>query len=404
MNLFIAAPLSIVGRPILLEDEIEIKQHSNCEVLSDHPENAKLLQNVSLIITNLRIVHVVSSASSAGSKGYIGWALDLSTISAVEDCSGILNRSKRLRLKFIKADNIISIRYLSGVSDKDESLLIIQKQLIKRSWESIARAKQASLSLESQSKFSTSNAGVSGLIRKQEKDINTTKTITQQSLQDLDSLMKSAREVVQIVEKYAAYTQEREDRQKSTSSSHKNDSDPTTTTTTDNSIEENELEDILHTIGMISPVTKCSAGRLYHQELSRQLADFLLRGIYAVYVQYFMPQCYANIYMYIFVCMISGNILKRLGGIASLVDLYCLYNRARGTELVSPDDFLKAAESINNLNCGLLYKKYKSGVISIAQISSTGDRPETLILKLFSENNGHQYDKIGMVIQIYDVI
>ena len=286
MNLFIAAPLSVVGRPILLDEEIEIKQHSNCEVLSDHPENTKLLQNVSLIITNLRIVHVISSASSAGCKGYVGWALDLSTISAVEDCSGILNRSKRLRLKFIKADNIISIRYLSGVSDKDESLLIIQKQLIKRSWESIAKAKQASLSLESQSKFSTSNAGVSGLIRKQEKDINTTKTITQQSLQDLDSLMKSAREVVQIVQKYAAYTQEREDRQKSTS--HKNDTDPTTTTTatttTDNSIEENELEDILHTIGMISPVTKCSAGRLYHQELSRQLADFLLRGMCMLYV------------------------------------------------------------------------------------------------------------------------
>ena len=101
--------------------------------------------------------------------------------------------------------------------------------------------------------------------------------------------------------------------------------------------------------------------------------------------------------MYLYICIRTGNILKRLGGIASLVDLYCLYNRARGTELVSPDDFLKAAELINNLNCGLLYKKYKSGVISIAQVSSNGDRPETLILRLFSESNGHQYDKIGIV-------
>ena len=105
----------------------------------------------------------------------------------------------------------------------------------------------------------------------------------------------------------------------------------------------------------------------------------------------------------IYSCLRIGNILKRLGGIASLVDLYCLYNRARGTELVSPDDFLKAAELINNLNCGLLYKKYKSGVISIAQVSTAGDRPETIILRLFSEN-GHQYDKIGMIMCIHSMM
>ena len=56
------------------------------------------------------------------------------------------------------------------------------------------------------------------------------------------------------------------------------------------------------------------AGTRYHVELSRELADFLTER------------------------------LKRAGGLMPLTDVYCLFNRARGTELVSPDDLLAAAE------------------------------------------------------------
>lgn len=52
-------------------------------------------------------------------------------------------------------------------------------------------------------------------------------------------------------------------------------------------------------------------GARYHIELSRQLADFL------------------------------ATPLSRCGGLLSLPDVYCLFNRARGTELVSPDDLLQ---------------------------------------------------------------
>ena len=33
--------------------------------------------------------------------------------------------------------------------------------------------------------------------------------------------------------------------------------------------------------------------------------------------------------------------LERAGGMMTLPDVYCLFNRARGTELVSPDDLLQ---------------------------------------------------------------
>ena len=69
--------------------------------------------------------------------------------------------------------------------------------------------------------------------------------------------------------------------------------------------ETNEMESILQSIGIVSPVTKFSAGRLYHQQLARQMADLLL----------------------------SQGRLSRLGGMITLADLYCLFNRARGTEV-----------------------------------------------------------------------
>ena len=54
-------------------------------------------------------------------------------------------------------------------------------------------------------------------------------------------------------------------------------------------------------------------------ELSRQLADFLAKP------------------------------LQQSGGIMTLPDVYCLYNRARGTELVSPDDLLQAIKMFDQV-------------------------------------------------------
>lgn len=61
------------------------------------------------------------------------------------------------------------------------------------------------------------------------------------------------------------------------------------------------------------------AGARYHVELCRQLADFLAEP------------------------------LARARGLMPLTDVYCLFNRARGTELVSPDDLLDAAKLLQKV-------------------------------------------------------
>jgi ESCRT-II complex subunit VPS36 len=45
----------------------------------------------------------------------------------------------------------------------------------------------------------------------------------------------------------------------------------------------------------------------------------------------------------------SYNVLDKFGGVLALVDLYCMYNRARGTALISPEDLLIACEKMNQL-------------------------------------------------------
>lgn len=76
----------------------------------------------------------------------------------------------------------------------------------------------------------------------------------------------------------------------------------------ENKKDRNEIQQILLKIGIVSPVTKATAGSAYYEELCRQVCDVIL------------------------------PILEKGVGTISLVDVYCLYNRARGTSLVSPQD------------------------------------------------------------------
>jgi ESCRT-II complex subunit VPS36 len=45
----------------------------------------------------------------------------------------------------------------------------------------------------------------------------------------------------------------------------------------------------------------------------------------------------------------------------TLTDLYCLYNRARGTDLISPEDLLEATRLMPQLQLGLSSRLFQSG-------------------------------------------
>lgn len=44
------------------------------------------------------------------------------------------------------------------------------------------------------------------------------------------------------------------------------------------------------------------------------------------------------------------SILDKFGGVLAIVDIYCMYNRARGTDMISPEDLLISCEKLNQIS------------------------------------------------------
>lgn len=164
--------------------------------------------------------------------------------------------------------------------------------------------------------------GVSGILRKEQEMWESTDKSLQDAFQDLNALMSKAKEMVMLAEKM---------RQKLLSGSNSQ----TNATNEEEMGTKEEMQDWLLSVGIISPVTKESAGAMYHQQLSRQLADFVK-----------VP-------------------LERAGGIINLIDIYCLFNRARGTELISPDDLLQACSLWEKFDVPVVLRKFDRGVMVI---------------------------------------
>ncbi|KAI4382631.1 hypothetical protein MLD38_008570 [Melastoma candidum] len=184
--------------------------------------------------------------------------------------------------------------------------------------------------------------GVSGILRREQETWENTDKNLQEAFQDLNALMSKAKEMVMLAEKM---------RLKLLSGQSQAGDEELGT--------KEEMQDWLLSVGVISPVTKESAGALYHQQLSRQLADFVR-----------IP-------------------LDRAGGMINLIDMYCLFNRARGTELISPEDLHQACSLWEKFDVPVMLRKFDSGVMVIqnkaqrdeevfARIKSLVTRPDAL--------------------------
>jgi hypothetical protein len=89
-----------------------------------------------------------------------------------------------------------------------------------------------------------------------------------------------------------------------------------------------------------NPITRASAGAAFYGELARQVAVFI------------------------------APFLERCGGLMPLTDAYCLYNRARRTDLVSPEDLLEAAALLERLGLGVRLGKLQPGGLPVLQLAS----------------------------------
>jgi ESCRT-II complex subunit VPS36 len=64
--------------------------------------------------------------------------------------------------------------------------------------------------------------------------------------------------------------------------------------------------------------------------------------------------------------------VQEVGGMMALTDVYCRVNRARGLELLSPEDLIKACRLLEQLNLPIRLRRFDSGV-SVLQLQSHSD-------------------------------
>ena len=185
----------------------------------------------------------------------------------------------------------------------------------------------------------SSAAGIGGLIRKQQEESARADKSIDLAFKDLSALMDKARDMVTLSQKLKEALEENARKSDNTEK------------------EDKGIEKFLLTLGISSPVTKSTAGSMYHRQLAQQLADFLV-----------VP-------------------LKKSHGALALVDIYCIFNRARGIELVSPEDLIEAANLFPSIRIKMQLRKFESGTLAI-QSSEHSDDAVYKKLESMTNRNG----------------
>jgi ESCRT-II complex subunit VPS36 len=153
------------------------------------------------------------------------------------------------------------------------------------------------------------------------------------AFEDLEALMTSAKEIVALAESLSTLAREG-----------------------DTSQETNQvLNRSVSALGLATTKDMLGSDTLYISELSRNLAEFLLDDV--------------------------KGILRKEGGIMSLVDVWAVFNRARnGVELVSPTDFEKAAQMWDKLKLPIRLRQFKSGLLVVQGRDRTDEKTVAGIL------------------------
>ncbi|KAF2275615.1 Vps36-domain-containing protein [Westerdykella ornata] len=195
--------------------------------------------------------------------------------------------------------------------------------------------------------------GIAGLERRHLEQTKNNEAVIGTAFSDLEALMTSAKEVIALAEQFANQAN-----------------------IGNNGNHNREAANAASALSLITTKdmlgTGSGASDLYISELSRNLAEYLTDD--------------------------TRGILRNEGGIMTLVDLWAVFNRARGgVELVSPSDFEKAARRWDELRLPVRLRRFRSGLLVVQGRDRTDEKTVASVLawlrELHSENQGQGQDR-----------
>ncbi|OQR85612.1 vacuolar protein-sorting-associated protein [Achlya hypogyna] len=305
--LAVFAPLSLneAGRPVLWPSEVEVYSQSHVTLYDQHVKTEYL--HGRCVITTHRLLWL---SEATGKNLY----MPLAAVDRLGKEAGFITRSSKIKIDYTLEGVSKMLKLSFKMGGRDEFFNPLETSLCRRAW---ADTKSVSALADRRLQarhFDATQAGIGGIIQRRQEEQKQTSELTTQSFSDLNALMDKAKDMVGLIERYVATAN----------------SGAATDATADEATQMNAL---LLNMGIASPVTRENAGDAFHQQLARQLAEFL----HAPMAQH--------------------------GGIMTLSDVYCLFNRARGSALVSPDDLYTAAMLQKPLHLGLHVRKFDGGLI-----------------------------------------
>ncbi|XP_057368156.1 vacuolar protein-sorting-associated protein 36-like [Daphnia carinata] len=264
---------------------------------------------------------------SSNDRPAMNMVLDLKYIVLVEEEVGNILKSSKIILHLLpcvseqhskpyarSSASFIKLAFSDSVLSNFKTC--IQKHLLERAWE-----KNTENSSTSHSAPMAFRSGIVGIERRLQEKVESNSSSIQVAFQDMKNLIDMAKDMVHLANVMSNKIKDR----------HGDISDDETV----------KFKSYLLSLGIEDPVTRnaCSSSDMFCQHLAKEIATFLLRPI------------------------------SDSGGFMSLSDAYCRVNRARGFELLSPEDFFQACNYMEQLNLPLTFRKFESGVL-VLQLQS----------------------------------
>ncbi|XP_032512392.2 vacuolar protein-sorting-associated protein 36 [Danaus plexippus] len=195
-------------------------------------------------------------------------------------------------------------------------------------------------------------SGIVGIERSIEEQHKATDQSISIAFQDLTKLMEKAKEMVTISKTISSKIREKQ-----------------------GDISEDDtvrFKSYLMSLGIDDPVTRDAfrSDSEYYMGLSHQIADMIVAA------------------------------LVDCGGIMSLADVWCRVNRARGLELISPEDLLNACKLLQTIDAPMSLRKFPSGACVLQLNSHRDEEVAKTTSELLEESGSLTPEKLSQIANV----
>ena len=328
-------------------------------------------ENLTVTLTTHRIVF--QTTPSQAPQGHF---LHLSAISSHSETGGnwTTNRSFKIQLDTLTYGPFYLI-FRKGKHDRDDVCNKLTQALKRRQWEESTRLAQKT-EASSYRQVVRTKVGVDKIMTANTKKHEHNQRLTDEAFSKssagrsrkhaVDTLMEEAGELISVIQKYVATLDKHQASQEGPSSGEEGTAETN-----------RQLTTMMQDMGMTTALTAKETSRsAYHETLARQLSDYLRRN------KTFQRDN-------------KGDLIG--SGIMTLTDIYCLFNRARGTNMISPEELVEALGLMEGLGLNMKLREFDESGVVVLQETGFDDAvmAETLVQEI--KKREEKYREAGEV-------